>query len=435
VLIISGGFKKYLSNTLWLVIERIFRLGVALVVGVLVARYLGPDGFGEINFAVSLVGLFAGISTLGLNTLVVKYLIEKPDEVNKILGCTFILRLLGALISFIIISALAQLPWIDADKNIIYIIALMAFFQVTDNIDMFFQAKSQNKYIVWAKLFQTVEVALSRLYLLYIDAELIWFAWVYLLDAVVLAISLLFVYQKYSQYSFWAWQWDKSESVSLLKNAWPLILSILLVSIYMRIDQVMLQYFIGLPAVGIYAAASRLNEVTYFIPTVIITALFPAIINAKAISSELYKNRIRNLYSLMFVLAMFIILTVMLLSDRIIIFLYGNAFAASSDVLKIHIWICIFMFWGAVTNRWVLAEGLQKKAFYYQFAGMLTNIVLNIILIPRLGVLGAAWATLISQIAVNLCYPALLGKKFRIQIWYQIASINFIQRLSKEKLL
>ncbi|MCU7835159.1 MAG: flippase [gamma proteobacterium symbiont of Taylorina sp.] len=431
----SNGFKKYFSNMSWLALERFFRLGLALIIGVLVARYLGPESFGEISFALSLIGLFTGFSTLGLNSLVVKELVEEPDNFNKILGCTFFLRLTGALLSFIIISALAQLPWIDTDKNIIYIMALMAFFQATNNVDMFFQAKSENKYIVWVKLFQTTVVVLSRIYLLYIEADLIYFAWVYLLDAVILAAGLLLIYRKYGHHPFFSWEWDKSLGFSLLKNAWPLILSMLMVSFYMKIDQVMLQYFIGLPAVGVYAAASRLTEATYFLPLIIATALFPAILNAKKISAKLYKSRIKNLYSLMFVFAMLIIFPVVVLSDYIIIFLYGQAFTLATDVLKIHIWICIFMFWGVVLNRWILAENLQKTAFYFQFAGMITNIILNIFLIPRFGVTGAAWATLISQITVNLCYPALFGRNFRLQIWYQITSINFFQRLYKIKVL
>ncbi len=431
----SSGFRKYLANALWLVLERFFRLSLALVIGVLVARYLGPSAFGEIAFSVSLVGLFAGLSTLGLNSLVVKKLVEEPETRDKVLGCTLVLRLLGSLLSFIIIYGIAQFSWIEADKNIIYIAALLAFFQATNNVDMFFQAKSQNKYVVLVKLVQTLIVAGSRIYLLYIEADLIWFAWVYCLDAALLAIGLLVVYQKYSHFSFLSWQWDKKVAFSLLKNAWPLILSMLMLSIYMKIDQVMLQFYLGLSEVGIYAAAARLTEVTHFIPLIIVTALFPAIINARKNSADLYNGRIQSLYSLMFVLSMLIIFPVFSLSGMIIPLLYGEAFSASSEILSIHIWLCLFMFWGVVMNRWVLAENFQKKAFYYQFMGMVSNIVLNIVLIPKLGVSGAAWATLISQILVVLFFPALFGKAFRQQIVYQITSVNFFPRLGKDKFL
>jgi len=201
----------------------------------------------------------------------------------------------------------------------------------------------------------------------------------------------------------------------------------------MKIDQVMLQYYIGLPAVGLYAAASRLSEVPYVLPMIIVTALFPAIINARKLSTALYEKRMRHLYSLMFLMALLIILPVTFLSDWIIGLLYGVEFADSAEVLQIHIWACVFVFWGLAMNRWVLAEKLQKKEFYYLFAGMVTNVILNIILIPELGISGAAWATLISQFAANLCYPALFGKQFRLQIKYQLVSINFFRWLFQTK--
>ena len=426
----SPGFKKYFSNASWLAFERFFRLGLGLFVSVWVARYLGPEAFGEINFAVSLVGLVAAFSSLGLDNVVVKKLIKNTDDVNQIMGTTFVLKLLGAAASFIFIGALLQLPQIKADENIVYILAAMAFFQASNNIDFFFQAIAQNKYVVLVKLIQASFVAISRIVLIYMNADLIWFAWVYLLDALLLALGLFFVYQKYSLFSLSGWQWKQSLAVTLLKSSWPLIMSALVVSVYMKIDQVMLQYYYGLYAVGNYAAASRLSEIPYIIPIVITTALFPAIINAKTISSELYENRMKNLYSMMFVLAMLVILPITFLSDWIILLLYGEAFEESAAVLQVHIWTCIFVFWGVAMGRWVLSEELQKKLFYYQFFGMLTNVVLNAILIPKMGIVGAAWATLFSQITTNLCYPLMFGDKFRMQVKYQIASINFVRPIS-----
>ena len=104
----SAGFKKYFFNTSWLALERFFRLGLGLFVSVWVARYLGPEAFGEINFAASLVGLVAAFSTLGLDNVVVKRLIKETDDVNQIMGTTFVLKLLGAVASFIFIGALLQ---------------------------------------------------------------------------------------------------------------------------------------------------------------------------------------------------------------------------------------------------------------------------------------------------------------------------------------
>lgn len=431
----SSGFRRYLSNLSWLALEQFFRLGVALLVGIMVARYLGPEAFGELNFAISFAGLFAAFSTLGLDNIVVKKLVKDTENVGQILGTSFALKFMGALLGFVFISALLQLPQIKADDSIVYIVAAIAFFQASNNIDFFFQAKAKNKYVARVKMVQTFFFAVIRIYLIITGADLIWFAWAYLLDAIILAVGLLFVFYKHGHYSFSSWRWDQSLALALFKSSWPLILSSLVISVYMKIDQVMLQYFLGLPAVGLYAAATRLSEVPYVIPIIIVTALFPAIINAKKTSSVLYENRMRHLYSLMFVIAILIILPVTFLSEWIILFLYGDEFSRASEVLTIHIWSCVFVFWGISMSRWVLAENLQKKEFFYQFSGMLTNIALNALLIPKLGIAGAAWATLLSQFAANLCYPALFGKQFRLQIKYQILSINVVRWLTQTKTL
>jgi len=198
----SSGFKNYLSNISWLAFEQFIRLATALLVGVLVARYLGPEAFGELNFAISFAGLFATFSTLGLDNLVVKKLVKDTDNVGQLLGTSFALKLLGALLAFIFISLFLQLPQIKADDNIVYIIAVIAFFQATNNIDFFFQAKTKNKYVARVKMVQTAVFALTRIILIMMDSELIWFAWAYLFDAIVLAIGLLYIFYRHSQFSF-----------------------------------------------------------------------------------------------------------------------------------------------------------------------------------------------------------------------------------------
>jgi O-antigen/teichoic acid export membrane protein len=187
-------------------------------------------------------------------------------------------------------------------------------------------------------------------------------------------------------------------AVDLLRDSWPLILSGMVVAVYMKIDQVMIKEMLDSEAVGQYAAAVRLSEAWYFIPMVISSSLFPAIINAKKISEELYYERLQKLYDLMVWMAVAIALPMTFLSDWVVELLYGSEYSEAASVLMVHIWAGVFVFLGVASGKWFITEDLQKYSFYRTFFGSVANIVLNFILIPKLGINGAAIATLVSQI-------------------------------------
>lgn len=421
----SLGFKKYLSNTSWLALERFFRLGIALLVVVVIARYLGPESFGQLNYAISFVGLFVALTTLGLDSIVVKMLVENETHHNVVLGTAFVLKLLGAVSSILLILIIYPMFGAEESRNLTYLIAFMGIFQSSSVIDFYFQSKVSLKSLVQAQIIQVVILAVVRLWFAYIEADLIWFAFFYLLDAIFLALSRVFVYQLKIGDLF-KWSWDFRLAKSLLSFSWPLILSGVVISIYMKIDQIMIQAFLGNQSVGLYAAAVSLGEVPYVIPMLVATSLFPAIINAKSNSQSDYKQKMLLLYTLMFVLAFLVVVPVFLLSDWGIHLLYGSLYDKSSTVLKIHIIGCFFVFWGIILGHWVVAENLQKKAFICHLLGLLSNIVMNMKLIPLYGIAGAAFATIASQFLSNMIFPLLMGKKFRQQISLQIQAIFYL---------
>jgi len=165
----------------------------------------------------------------------------------------------------------------------------------------------------------------------------------------------------------------------------------------MKIDQIMLGQMVGDEAVGIYSAAVRVSEVWYFIPTTIVASVFPAILEAKKRSEAQYYQRLQRLYDLMVWLSVSVALPMTLLSTPIVTLLFGEAFAASGPVLAIHIWAALFVFLGVASGKWFLAENRQLLSFQRTALGMIVNVILNFLLIPGFGVMGAAIATVISQ--------------------------------------
>lgn len=299
LLLRSSGFRRYFANTSWLMGHRVLSMIVVLFVGVYVARYLGPERFGLLSYAGSFVGLFTALATLGLDGIMVRELVKTPERRDELLGTAFWLKAGGAILMWIGISVVIPFTHNDAQTNIIIIIiAFAVIFQVFNVIDFNYQAEVKSKFVVWVQVVQLVVSSTAKLVLIWISAPLVWFACVFLLDAVVYAVGLVAMYL-ITKGRVWYWKWRWETAKQLLRDSWPLILAGMAITIYMRIDQVMIKEMLGAEQVGFYAAAVRLSEAWYFIPMAITASVFPAIINAKKQSDDLYYERLQKLYDLM----------------------------------------------------------------------------------------------------------------------------------------
>jgi PST family polysaccharide transporter len=394
----SNRLRGIVANIGWLFADRILRMGVGLLVGVWVARYLGVQQFGVFNYATAFVALFSTLSTLGLDAIVVRSIVREPEKRSLILGTAFWLKLFGGVVALVLAVSCIILVRRD-DQLTIFLVAILSsvgIFQAFDTIDLWFQSQVQSKYTVIAKNTAFVITALVKVALISFNAPLIAFAWAGLGEVSLGTIGLIISY-RVRGYSPWLWPWSSQLAKTLLKESWPLILSGLTVMIYMRIDQIMLGQMVGDKAVGLYSAATRISEVWYFIPTAIASSVSPAIYAAKQISEDLYYQRIEKFLRLLSWLAIVLAVPMSFLSGTIIMVLFGKSYEASASILVIHIWASIFVFMGVGTSPWFIAEGLTQFALRRTIIGAFTNVFLNIFLIPAYGTVGAAIATVISQ--------------------------------------
>lgn len=424
----SRGFKRYFVNTSWLMSHRVLRMVVALFVGVYVARYLGPEQFGLLSYTGSFVGLFTALATLGLDGIIVRELVKTPMRRDELLGTAFWLKAGGAILMWICVAAAISFTHNDTQTNIlIAIIALSVIFQAFNVIDFNYQAEVKSKYVVYAHLVSLVISSIIKLVFIWIAAPLVWFACIFLLDAVVQAVGLTTMYlQNTGKVLHWKWRWQTARV--LLRDSWPLILSGMLISIYMKIDQVMIKEMLDAEQVGHYAAAVRLSVAWYFIPVAITSSVFPAIVNAKKQSKELYYQRLQKLYDLMVWLAVPIALPTAFLAPWVVRVLYGEAFLPAARVLSIHIWAGVFVFLGVARGRWLLAENLQKYSFLFIGSAAILNVFLNMILIKNFGIVGAATATLITQTASVIIFPYFI-KYTRVSVFQLLNSFNILRSI------
>ena len=391
------NFMKYFKNTSWLFGEKILRMIVALFIGVWVARYLGPEKFGLLSYAQSFVALFAVVASLGLDSLVVRELVKDKSRAETLLGTSFFLKIFGAFSMLVFLAIALQFTSNDFyTKSLIFIIASASIFQSFNVVDFYFQSKVMSKYIVYANVISLLLNSVVKITLIISNSSLEAFVWVVLFDSMVLAMGYLYYFFKKSDFKIQKLIFNKSTAILLLKDSWPLILSGIVISVYMKIDQVMIKQLLGDEAVGQYSAAVRLSEAWYFIPVIISSSLFPAILNAKKQSEDLYYKRIQRLYNLMIWIAIGIAIPVTFLSDVIINLFYGGQYNQAGGVLLIHIWSGIFVFLGVASGKWLLTENLNKISMFNAAIGTIINVVLNLILIKKIGIIGAAWASLVS---------------------------------------
>ncbi|SDU77464.1 flippase [Pseudomonas sihuiensis] len=391
------GFRRYAANTSWMMAEQMLRIIAGLLVGIWVARYLGPQQFGLISYVLAFTAIFGGIAKLGLDGILVRELVNHPEKRDTYLGTAFWLKILGAFIVMGVMAAIVPFTSNDATTNLfIFIIAAGLVFQSFEVVEFYFQSQVFAKIVSICKVIQLALSSIIKIYLVLTEAELIWFVLVTAFDALSLAVSYFIAYQLRKNPAFYK-HFDLSIAKQLLKDSWPLIFSAIVVSIYMRIDQIMIKEMLGEYEVGIYSAAVRLSEAFYFIPVLITTSLFPAILNAKNQSDELYKERLQRLYTFMIWMAIAIAFLMTFLSDWVVLLLFGQAYQEASHVLVLHIWGILFVSIAIVKGKWQMSENLTKHHFIGALVSAISNVILNFFMIPLWGVVGAALSTVVSQ--------------------------------------
>ncbi|MCF2146321.1 flippase [Desmonostoc muscorum LEGE 12446] len=406
----NSNLRRIIANISWLMADNILRMGIGLIVGVWVARYLGPQQFGLLNYSMAFVGLFSVVAKLGLDSIAIRDLVRNSAGEKEILGTTFSLKFVGGVISFLLAIGILFLIGTDDPQSlwITGIISLSLIFQIFDVIDFWFQSQVQSKYVVYAKNGAYILANAVKILLIQAKAPLIFFAVITLGEVAFSAIGLIIVY-RLTGYVFKTWKFNFSLAKNLLKESWPNIMAGFSIAIYMRVDQLMLGNMVGNEAVGIYSVGVRLAELWYFVPLAISSSLNPAIIQSKQDGEENYYRRIQKALNIVVVLAYAVGIGTMFFAKPAITLLYGTKYIDASSTLTIYVWAGVFVSLGLIRGIWITIEGMMRFGFITTLLGAGMNILLNFLLIPRYSGTGAAIATVISygfsDYLILLIYP------------------------------
>ena len=391
------NLQRIIGNTSWLFADKVIRMGVGFFVNVWLARYLGPEQFGVFNYALAFVALFSTISTLGLDNIVVRDIVRDSSCRDETLGTAFVLKFCGGVFTLAVTVAAV---WFMRPNDaltfwLVGITAAGMVFQAFDAIDFWFQAEMKAKYTVYARNTAFLLASLVKVILILIEAPILAFAWIGLAAIAIGALGLAASYTVSGQ-SLNAWRCTAKRAQSLMSDSWPLIFSGIVTMVYLRIDQIMLREMVSPAELGIYSAAVKLAEVWYFIPMALSVSVVPDIVKARSVSEELFFSKLQKFYNVMAFIGYAVAIPLTFSATVLVKLAYGDAYARGGMMLALLGWSVLFVNIGIARSAFLTTMNWTRVHFFAVFLGAMVNILLNVILIPRYGGMGAVVASCVA---------------------------------------
>lgn len=408
--------NRFLQNTSWLVFGKIFQMIIQFFIGIISARYLGPNNFGTISYISSFITFFASIVLLGLNGVLINELVVNHNREGEIVGTAIYLRFIVGMLSTLLLYVI--IIFSEGLDSEFFTVALIMSIQLPlyafDSIGYWFQSQLLSKKIVLIQSVAFLFVATYKVYILITRKPVTWFAFSASLNILLMAILYYLVYRKSSSQKL---RFSPTFAKRLLRQCFPFLLETLMVQIYAQTDKVMIRNLMGsVGQVGIYTACTTICGLIGFIPVAIIDSGRPVIMELKARNDAKYELRLKQLIAAVSWISILYSLCISLFSYPILYILYGKEFISGNLCLKIVVWYTAFSFLGGIRSIWLICEKKNMYVFWLSMLGAITNVALNLFLIPKYGINGAAFATFLTQVLSNLIYPMFFKQTRRFSL-------------------
>jgi len=405
------SFKRVFSNFSWLMFEQVLRIIVGFFVSVFFIRKFSVETYGAYNYALAFITFFTAIAGLGLDQIVVRDLVAKTNDREKIIGTSLVMRLIASTISTIL--ALVTISFLRPGNslifNLVFAFSFSFVFQSFYVFDFWFQSKILSKYSVVAKSLGFLITTGLKIVLLVKNAPIIYFAYLFSFEFLFALVGLWFFYRYKNKDTKIAIDWKLGKQ--MVNSSWPLILSGLAIYFYMRLNQILLGNILGDREVGIYSLAVMFSEFWYFVPVSLCNSVFPSLIKYKNTNNYLYNLRTKQFLRFLFLLCVGVAVFVTMFGKYFIVLVYGTKYIESAGVLSILIWSGVAVSMGVASGQLLVIENATKLSLKRTLIGAIVNVILGILLVPRFGVIGAAWSNLFGYYFAT--YSILFFKKGR----------------------
>ncbi len=421
-------------NTYWLFLDQAVRMGVGFFTLLFVARALGPENFGILNYAIAFVSLFSVLTSLGIERIIIRELIEGTVDATELLSTSFYLKVFGSLLLVFIATSLSFF-FDETGKSIpllIFLFSLTSLLQTMDVVEYWYQSQMTSRIPVFAKMIPFLLASAGKVFIATYFKSVVILAIVYLAEAILIAFFLFYLRKHQQMFSISLVNISKAKK--MLKESLPLIFSTIFVTIYLRIDQVFLQHMATPEIAGMYAASVRISEIPFIIGTLFANAALPVIIKNRKIEEKNFFIDLKFLFSIVIIVGVIISLLVSFFSEYIVLLIFGKQYLAAAPLLAIQIWSLTFVYLGVAQGIWIISEKFSSISLIATATGALVNVLLNFLLIPKFSAAGAAYATVIayavSGFLINFFIP-----RARIVAQLQIEAISplFLLKQLKER--
>ena len=400
----NGWLSNTFSEITVYVLEGALRLGLAALVGIFLARYLGPEGLGLLSFAVGVFSLLVPIASLGMRATLVREFSVSADwrpfltsAGSRQLPVAAVLSVIGALLVIVargfepdaVIIAFALIP--------LPILALSDMIRALD------ESHRNVGRVVGSALFAAVTASGAKLLAIALGFDIWVFAALVSVEAALVAVGLLWGRVNGATLRSFRAYYSPTLASRLVSESWPLLVASIAVTVYMRIDVTMLGLLVDDAETGIYVAAARLSELWYFLPVAAAGALRPRLARLYT-NGQLadYDQLTQRFLSAAFWSAVLVAALIVTTADDLIGFVYGAEFLPASSVLRIHVLAAPFVFLSTASTQWFVDRRLNRTVMVRQGTGAVVNVAMNLFLIPMYGAWGAAVASLVAYGAAGV---------------------------------
>ncbi len=389
---------KVFRNLYWAVLGKVVTLLGGLFVGILVARYLGPEQYGLMSYVMSYVALFQVFASFGMDNIEIREESKFPTEKDKIIGTAFFLKVFFAIFT---IGLVCLTAWIfeadDLTKKLIVLYSLSIIMNSFSVVRNYFTSIIWNEYIVKTEIVRTLLGALLKVLLLFVRASLVWFVVAILFDTILIAMGYLMSYQKKID-SIFKWSFDKNLAIFLLKESFPLLLSGAAIVVYQKIDQIMIGNMIDKESVGYYAVAGAFVNIVGFIPIILSQTITPILVRAYRENKYIYRKKSHLFMNVATWIVIIVCILICVIAYPIVRYTYGLQYLVAIPILQITIFKEIGYAQAQFTGAMIISEGIQKLVALRNLIGCVISIILNVLLIPIWGIMGAAISSVITAI-------------------------------------
>lgn len=387
---------KALRNIMWALCGKIVSLLGVLVVAIIVARYLGQEQYGIMNYVVSYVAIFQVFADFGLDLIQIREESKNPALRDKIIGTVFTLKVIFAIITLIAIPV--TLFFFETSAEISCFIMIYAFSVVLNTTWVsrnHFTSIVWNEYVVKTEISRTIIGIMVKVVLVMLHMPLIWFILSLVLDSLLLAMGYTVSYAKKID-SIRKWTFDNELAVYIIKQSFPLLLSGAAIVIYNRIDQVMIGNMIDKSHLGIYSVAVRFVELMVFVPTIISQTISPMLVEIRQKDGGQYERLSQIFMNVTVSGCVIMALLVCLLSYPVVLFTFGHEYIGAASVLAILSFKVVGDALSQTSGQLMIIEGIQRYASVRNIIGCVTCVVLNLIFIKHYGIHGVAYVAVIT---------------------------------------